>query len=91
VAFVFGRALLNGVQVADSVHAELDDSDSAFAATFEGSLPLTAGDILTFEILRGAAGANAGGVFSEPSPAAGWSASPSVVCLITRNIIELGS
>lgn len=83
-SLVYARALLNGVQVGSSVHSSLDDGNFNVPATFEGVLTLSVNDVLTVEIMRSSAGNNSGGVFTEPSPLAGWAASPSCLVQINR-------
>ena len=81
-ALIFGRALVNGVQLGDPVFTTLDDADFSIPTTFEGVVPFTAGDVLTVEIYRDSTGSNYGGVFAAVSTL--WTTSPSCLMTITR-------
>ena len=85
-SIIFGRFLLNGVQVSEPVFAQLDDSEDVIPATFEGAIPLTIGDHFTVEIYRDSAGNNSGGVFAKTANLAGWGTAPSCLMTVTRVI-----
>lgn len=85
-AIIFARALINGVQIGNPVHAILDDGNFSVPATFEGIISSSVGDVMTIEIMRSSSGADAGGVFAEAAPLPGWLSSPSCLCLFTRSV-----
>lgn len=91
IAELFIRALLNGTQSLSSLHSRLDDGNTVVSSLFNASVTLPASAVATFELLRSSNGVNAGGIFAEPSPLAGWSAAPSAVLVVTRNVLTLGS
>lgn len=76
-SLVFGRVLINGVQVGGSVFAELDDSEDKIPSRFSASAQIEVGDIITVEIYRDSAGNNSGGIFTATSTI-GWNAAPSI-------------
>jgi hypothetical protein len=90
---LFARVLINGFQPLASVHAVLDNSRASSSALFESTLDLVAGQVITVEILRSSAdgGNDSGGVYAEPSPLAGWQASPSCSVVLNRLKVTLGS
>lgn len=92
-ADLFARGLLNGAQAFSSLHARLDDSDTVISTLFRVSIDIPASAVATFQIIRASinGGVNAGGVFAQPSPLAGWNPAPSCAMVITRNVFTLGS
>ena len=78
------RFLINGTPTAYSVVAILDNLRIEIPATFEGAFSLTAGDVLTFEMIRDTDGDNSGGLRAGIPDVVGWNPSPSVLLTITR-------
>lgn len=83
---MYFRALVNGVPSGPSSHAIVDNARIEIPFDFEANGMLTAGDILTFEIIRDTDGNNSGGVRAGIPSVAGWASSPSVRALITRYV-----
>lgn len=83
-ADLFARALINGVQVGNSVGASVDTAGILIANSIESWLNVPAGAELEYEIVRDSSGTNAGGLFSATPTAAGWNFSPSASLTIDR-------
>ena len=80
---IYIRALINGVPVGYTTHAIIDTSRIEMPITFDGNAPLSAGDIITFEIMRDTDGHNSGGLEAGNPDEAGWADSPSARAFIT--------
>lgn len=83
-SIMFSRFLVNGVQIAAPIFTQLADSNDQIPTSFEGVIPLTAGDEFTIEIHRSSAGANSGGVFAATS--ALWGVAPSAQIIVTKTV-----
>lgn len=78
IAFLIFRALVNGVQAGRSVVAKMSKEDDIQNFVDEAWLPLPAGTVITYEVMRDISGANSGGIF-EGVPTADvdtWNTSP---------------
>ena len=84
-SLLFGRALLNGVQIFGSVAAKLASSDDLAPKPIAFNGTFSAGDVLTFEIIRDSTGSNFGGLFNTTPVAAGWNDAPTAIVTITRS------
>lgn len=84
IAEVFGRALMNGVQIGQIVHTKLNDAEFSIPCTFDFIVNVQANDVLTIQIRRGSGGTNAGGIFTATD--AGWGNSPSARIIVARTI-----
>ena len=83
-ATLVARVLIDGVQIGESVHAILSDTETVVPTTFEGVVPLTAGQVITVEMYRDSVGNNDGGIFAFTPTIGTWAASPSCVMTIIR-------
>ena len=84
-AQIYVRALVNGVQFGSSRHCILDDAAFEIPIEFNLQLDLTAGDIVTFEVIRDTDGANDGGL--QPGiPDIPWNPSPSAYIQLSRTL-----
>jgi hypothetical protein len=83
-AILFHRFLYNGAQLGNSISASL--SASAQVDPVWVSLPVkaTASDTILSQIVRDAAGTNAGGLFRTVTSTSGWNAAPSAQILVAR-------
>jgi len=93
VANLYARALVNGVQNVGSIHAQLDNFNVSTSSLFVISGTFPASTIFTAQLLRASinGGIDAGGLFAQPSPLAGWQPSASCSIVITRREVVLGS
>lgn len=81
---LYVRGLVNGTQVGDSSHVIVDDQRIEIPFDIEFTLSLTAGDVVTFEIIRDTDGNDSGGLTAGNPEVAGWNGSPSARIQITR-------
>jgi hypothetical protein len=79
--------LINGTQAGPSFSTVLDDSDDVVPLTFESTITMEVGDVLTVEIVRDSAGINEGGIFVESSTLSDWQDAPSSLLTITRSVV----
>ena len=82
-AVIAFRALLNGVQAGVTKMVELKDVGTS--VPYDLTLPInaTAGDVLTWEIMRDSSGANYGGLYTH-TLLGGWTNIPSVAVSIFK-------
>ena len=83
-AILMARSLLNGTQLGNSLHALLPNQDSQQPLYASLRLSVNANDVFVTEIVRDAAGADFGGLYTEPASTAGWNNSPSAQITISR-------
>tara|TARA_R110002126_G_C10296455_1_gene486555 strand:+ start:135 stop:746 length:612 start_codon:yes stop_codon:yes gene_type:complete len=86
VASIYIRALIDGVQVGQSVHWTIGSAESYIPFTDEAWLTLTAGTEITYEIIKdsGNSGVDAGGLFQSNPTTAGWATNPSASIRVER-------
>ena len=77
------RGLIDGVQSGNSIHTIVDNSRIEIPITFSGTVNLTAGQVVTFEIIRDTDGNNSGGL-TAGIPDVAWNDSPSASLVFTR-------
>lgn len=82
-SIVMSRILLNGTQVGISSAARMTTTEPIFIVESRVAVQMTAGDVLTLEIIRDSAGTNFGGLFSVPS-SHGWTIAPSALLVASR-------
>lgn len=75
-AHVVFRALINGVQVSPTKMADIDTDDVNIPYELTIPLIVSAGDVLTWEIMRDSSGADDGGLYAYPTTG-GWGSVPS--------------
>lgn len=85
-AQLYIRMLVNGVQLGSSRHAIIDSDRIEIPIEFNIQPALTAGDIITFEIIRDTDGNNSGGLTAGIPDVAGWNPSPSAFIQISRSL-----
>lgn len=88
VSIIYGRLLINGAQPGGSVEAMLDNADVVIPLEFTATLPLTVGDIVTFELYRDSTGNNSGGLVLGNPTLAGWNDAATAVLTLTHLSIE---
>jgi len=81
---IYTRGLINGVAVGHTSHTIIDNQRTEIPFDFEANGTLTAGDVVTFEIVRNTTGDDSGGLRVGVPAVAGWATSPSVRVLISR-------
>ena len=84
VSQIYTRLLVNGTQSGPSSHTIIDNPDIEIPFDYEGNGSLTAGDVLTFEIIRDTDGNDSGGLYAGNPDVVGWNPSPSARLLISR-------
>jgi hypothetical protein len=81
---IYLRLLVNGVQFGNSAVAIIDNARIEIPAIFEGTLNLTANDVVTLEMIRDTDGDNSGGLRAGSPDVVGWNPSPSASLEFTR-------
>ena len=84
VAQVYTRLLVNGTPSPITSHTIIDNPDVETPYDFEANGSLTAGDVLTFEIIRDTDGNDSGGLYAGIPTVAGWASSPSARLVLSR-------
>jgi hypothetical protein len=87
VAFIFTRALVNGVQAGSTICTELDDGGFTIPLEYQVNFRSSVGDVVTAEIVRDSLGVDNGGVIATPS-STGWGTSPSCRIIVRRSIVN---
>lgn len=82
-AYLSIRALLDGVQFGLPITAEVSDDEMTIPLEFTSTLMFDAGQVLTFELMRGSNGNNNGGLAAFEN-SLGWGTSPSASIRITK-------
>ncbi len=83
-AQLYFRALVNGTPIGYSAAAIIDNQRTEIPITFEGVANMTAGDVLTIEMIRDTDGNNSGGLRAGVPNVSGWNPSPSALVTVTR-------
>lgn len=83
-AQIYVRVKINGTPVGNPTQAIVDNPDIEFPFDIEAVGDLTAGDVVTFEMVRDTDGNNSGGLYAGQPSVAGWDPSPSVRVVLTR-------
>ncbi len=86
-SFLFFRLLVDGVQVGNSPFSKLDGSGDDLPIQITRTLNLTAGQVLTTEMVRDSAGNDSGGLFSETPTLGDWNVSPSASVVVSRELL----
>lgn len=84
VSLIHIRNKLNGVATADTTSVKLESPEQLFDISFAAIIEVPAATVLTTEIVRDPAGANAGGLVPVTATATGWGTSPSARVRIGR-------
>lgn len=82
-SILMSRILINNSQVGVSATARMTSSDPIYASESKVTITLTAGDVLTLQIIRDSSGTNFGGLYSVTS-SHGWSIAPSALLVASR-------
>lgn len=85
-AYIFNRLLINGVQILNSNGLRLGTQDIVVPFSTSVGLTVSAGQVLTTEILRDSAGANNGGLFQLTPTLAGWAPAPTATMIVSKFI-----
>ena len=75
-AVVLFRALINGTQAGIIKNVDMKDTDTSVPYDLTIPISASAGDVLTYEIMRDSSGANHGGLYTHTN-LGGWSNVPS--------------
>lgn len=84
VSELYFRALINGTQAGQSVHAKVSSADVYIPYSDEAWLTIPAGVVITYELLRDSSGNNSGGLYSGNPTLAGWADNPSATIRVER-------
>lgn len=82
-SILLSRILVNGAQVGVSAAAKMGSPDPIYIVESKVTLTLTAGNVLTIQIIRDSSGANFGGLYAVNS-ADGWNIAPSALLVASR-------
>lgn len=82
-SILLSRILVNGAQVGVSAAAKMGSPDPIYIVESKVTLALTAGNVLTIQIIRDSSGANFGGLYAVNS-ADGWNIAPSALIVASR-------
>ena len=82
-AYVFFRALINGIQTVNPIAAIISDNDTTIPLEFTTTASFTAGTSIVLEMYRDSIGVDNGGLASQTS-SIGWGPSPSASIRITK-------
>lgn len=83
LSILHSRFLVNGSQVGISSVARLESANEIFTVESKVVADVTAGDIVTFEMIRDSAGADFGGLYSVAS-SHGWNLAPTSLIAVSR-------
>jgi hypothetical protein len=78
------RALIDGIQVGETIGAKIDSSKAIDHIGRSITAIFLAGSVLTFEVYRDSAGHDSGGLYSQEVNAAGWEPCPSAGVSLRR-------
>lgn len=81
---LYFRALVNGTQAGQSVHAKVGGSDVYIPYSDEAWLTVPAATVITYEMIRDSSGNNSGGVFAGNPITAGWNDNPCAALRVER-------
>ena len=82
---LFGRTLVNGIQLEPSIHAKLTDAETVFPHKSFNKNYFNAGDVITFEVYRDSGGNNSGGLFAYIPNLAGWDVAPTASISVIKH------
>ncbi len=88
---LFGRLLVDGNQEGASLFNAITNQNDGYQTVLTLSGSLSAGQVITFEIIRDSTGNNNGGLFQQDPTPAGWETTPSakVTCSSITSSEEL--
>lgn len=82
-SILMSRILVNGSQVGISSAARMTSAEAIYIVESRVAVALTAGDVVTLQIIRDSAGANFGGLYSVTS-SHGWNLAPTSLLVVSR-------
>jgi len=82
-SILMSRILVNGSQVGISSAARMTSAEAIYIVESRVAASLTAGDVVTLQIIRDSAGANFGGLYSVAS-SHGWNLAPTALLVVSR-------
>ena len=85
-AKMFLQAKLNGVAIENSVPVFVAEVDESKPARFSSNLPVTAGDILTIELVRDSTGADDGGLIAVNPVVGDFNPAPSCFIAVSQYV-----
>lgn len=78
------RLLLNAVQIGATLSAKIDNTNTLVPWSNTFNIQVTAGQVLTSQLMRDSAGSDSGGLFKVSPTLAGWNDAPSISMQIYR-------
>lgn len=87
-AIILARSLINGVQLGNSLHANIPDLNTSLPLFAAFTRSFSVNDTWASEIMRSSTGIDSGGLYPETTAVSGWANSPSVQVVVTRLSVE---
>lgn len=84
VSELYFRALVNGTQAGQSIHAKVTDADVYIPFSDEAWLTVPAGITVSYELMRDSSGNNSGGVYSGSPTPLDWNPNPCAAIRVER-------
>jgi len=81
------RVLINGAQVGSTVAVSVSGADDKYSLAISASLPITAADVVTSEVMRDSSGNNDGGLTTTTPTLGTWEKSASAVLRIDKEVV----
>lgn len=81
---LYFRALVNGTQAGQSIHAKVGSADVYLPYSDEAWLTLPAATVITYEMIRDSSGSNSGGLFTSNPVTSGWNDNPCAALRVER-------
>ena len=83
ISYLATRIMKGAAQFGATQCTRLSSSDSIIPTDSRVVMSLLAGDVITMQLIRDSLGANAGGLFAQPS-SHGWALAPSALLVVSR-------
>ena len=83
ISILMSRIMKNGVQFGVSQSTRLSSSDATIPTDSRVIIPVTTGDVISVQVIRDSAGANAGGLFAQAS-SHGWTIAPTALLDVAK-------
>ena len=84
VSYLMTRILKNGAQFGVTQSTRLSSSDSIIPTDSRVLIDLIAGDTVSMQFVRDAAGVNSGGLLQQSAATSGWGAAPSALLVASK-------
>ena len=84
ISYLMTRILKNGAQFGVTQSTRLSSSDSIIPTDSRVLIDLIAGDTVSMQFVRDAAGVNSGGLLQQAATTSGWGAAPSALLVASK-------